>query len=308
VTLNFHYMRKIKMKSMTGFAQRRFEFNNLSFNIIIKSLNHRFLDISFKGTGINPTTEKLIKDIVRSRVFRGKIEIMFDIFDSDKRKCNIHFNDRLSTEILDELLPFMKRYKKKIDLSLDALLKIPMIFHLDYLPENYTQEEKDEIQRSIEMVFADFLKSREQEGMSILANITKSIEEIEHRLVFIEEESAKVEKELFLKYKEKISKYLKEFEHEVEERRILQEAAILADKGCINEEINRLSTHTKRLKELLADDTVEVKGREADFLAQEMQRETHTIASKTNSMEVHEHILHIRRAIEKIKQQVQNVE
>jgi uncharacterized protein (TIGR00255 family) len=293
---------------MTGFAQRRFEFNNLSLHIIIKSLNHRFLDINFKGTGINPTTEKLIKNIVRDRVFRGKIEVMFDIFDSDQRKCNIHFNDRLSTEILDELLPFMKRYKNKLGLSLDALLKIPMIFHLDYLPENYTQEEKDEIQRSIELVFDDFLKSRELEGKSILANITKSIEEIDHRLVFVEKEADKVEKELFLKFKEKISKYLKEYEHDVEERRILQEAAILAEKSCVNEEINRLATHSKRLKELLADDTAEVKGREADFLAQEMQRETHTIASKTNSMEVHEHILHIRRAIEKIKQQVQNVE
>lgn len=296
------------MKSMTGFAQRRFEFNNLSFNIIIKSLNHRFLDISFKGTGINPTTEKLIKDIFRNRVFRGKIEIMFDIFDSDQRKCNIHFNDRLSTEILDELMPFMKRYKNKIGLSLDALLKIPMIFHLDYLPENYTQEEKDEIKRSIEMVFDDFLKSRDQEGKSILVNIKKSIEEIEHHLASVEKEADKVEKELFLKFKEKISKYLKEYEHDVEERRILQEAAILAEKSCVNEEINRLAIHSKRLKDLLVDDTVEVKGREADFLAQEMQRETHTIASKTNSMEVHEHILYIRREIEKIKQQVQNVE
>jgi uncharacterized protein (TIGR00255 family) len=296
------------MKSMTGFAQRRFEFNNLSLHIIIKSLNHRFLDISFKGTGVNPTTEKLIKDISRNRVFRGKLEVMFDIFDSGQRKCNIHFNDRLSWEILDKLLPFKKRYKNKIGLSLDALLKIPMIFHLDYLAENYTQEEKDEIQRSLESVFADFLKSREQEGKSIAENIGKSIEEIENRLGFVEKEASQVENELFLKFKEKIEKYLKEFEHEVEERRILQEAAILAEKSCVNEEINRLATHARRLKDLLADETVEVKGREADFLAQEMQREAHTIASKTNSMEVHEHVLHIRRAIEKIKQQVQNVE
>lgn len=296
------------MKSMTGFAQRRFEFNNLSLHIIIKSLNHRFLDISFKGTGINSTTEKLVKDIARNRVFRGKLEIMIDIFDADQRKCDIHFNDRLSWEILDKLLPFKKRYKNKIGLSLDALLKIPMIFHLDYLAENYTQEEKDEIQRSLESVFADFLKSREQEGKSIAENIGKSIEEIEHRLGFVEKEADQVENELFLKFKEKIEKYLKEFEHEVEERRILQEAAILAEKSCVNEEINRLATHARRLKDLLADETLEVKGREADFLAQEMQREAHTIASKTNSMEVHEHILHIRRAIEKIKQQVQNVE
>jgi len=296
------------MKSMTGFAQRRFVFNGLSLHIIIKSLNHRFLDISFKGTGINPTTEKLIKDIARNRVFRGKLEVMFDIFDSDQRKCDIHFNDRLSWEILDKLLPFKKRYKNKIGLSLDALLKIPMIFHLDYLAENYTQEEKDEIQRSLESVFADFLKSREQEGKSIAENIGKSIEEIEHRLGFVEKEADQVENELFLKFKEKIEKYLKEFEHEVEERRILQEAAILAEKSCVNEEINRLATHARRLKDLLVDETLEVKGREADFLAQEMQREAHTIASKTNSMKVHEHVLHIRRAIEKIKQQVQNVE
>lgn len=293
---------------MTGFAQRRFEFNSISLHIIIKSLNHRFLDIGFKGTGINSTTEKLIKDIARNRVFRGKLEVMIDIFDSDQRKCNIHFNDRLSWEILDKLLPFKKRYKNKIGLSLDALLKIPMIFHLDYLAENYTREEKDEIQRSLESVFADFLKSREQEGKSIADNIGKSIEEIEYRLRFVEKEADQVENELFLKFKEKIEKYLKEFEHEVEERRILQEAAILAEKSCVNEEINRLATHAGRLKDLLADETVEVKGREADFLAQEMQREAHTIASKTNSMEVHEHIVHIRRAIEKIKQQVQNVE
>lgn len=299
---------RINMKSMTGFAQRRFDFNNLSLHIIVKSLNHRFLDISFKGTGINPTTEKLIKDIVRNRVFRGKLEIMFDIFDLDQRKCNIHFNDRLSSEVLDELLPFLKRYKNKIGLSLDSLLKIPMIFHLDYLPENYTEEERNVIQRSIELVFDDFLKSREQEGMSIADNIGKSIEEIEQRLGFVEKEANKIENELFLKFKERISKYLKEYEQEVEERRILQEAAILAEKSCVNEEINRLATHAKRLKDLLEDNTVEVKGREADFLAQEMQREAHTIASKTNSMEVHEHILHIRRAIEKIKQQVQNVE
>jgi uncharacterized protein (TIGR00255 family) len=88
----------------------------------------------------------------------------------------------------------------------------------------------------------------------------------------------------------------------------VQEAAILAEKSCINEEISRIGTHNKRLRELLTDNAIETKGREADFLAQEMQRETHTIASKTTSMEVHKHVLNIRREIEKIKQQVQNVE
>jgi uncharacterized protein (TIGR00255 family) len=296
------------MKSMTGFAQRRFEFNDISLNIIFKSLNHRFLDMSFKGTGFNAVTEKLVKEIVKNRVFRGKLEVVIDLFAANQRKCDIHFNEQLSGAILDRLLSFKKRYKDKIGLSLDSLLKIPVIFHLDYLPENYTEDEIEAMRGFIEVVFSDFLKSREQEGVSISTNLAVSLEEIERNLGFIEKEAEQVEKELFLKFKEKISRYLRETEYEVEERRILQEAAILAEKGCISEEMNRLGTHARRLRELLADDTVEVKGREADFLAQEMQRETHTIASKTVSMKIHGHILQVRRAIEKIKQQVQNVE
>lgn len=291
---------------MTGFAQGRFEFNNISINIIFKSLNHRFLDIVFKGTGISPATEKLIKGMVKNKVFRGKIEIAFDLFDSNQRKCNIHFNEQLSSEILDELLFFKKRYREKITLSLDSLLKIPMIFHLDYLPDNFNEQEKNEIQQSLESVFYEFLKSREAEGQAILKDLQASIEKINKDLAVIEKEADKVEKELFLKFKEKITRYLKEYE--IDDKRILQEAAILAEKSCINEEITRLGTHNKRLKELLTDDSIEIKGREADFLAQEMQRETHTIASKITSLDIHKHVLSTRREIEKIKQQVQNVE
>jgi len=296
------------MKSMTGFSQGRFENDNFSINIIFKSLNHRFLDIGFKGTGINPTTEKLIKEVLKNRIYRGKIEIVFDLFDSNHRKTKIHFNHQLLGDILDQLIPFKKKYKKHVNLSMDSLLKIPMIFHLDYLTENYSPEELEKIRELVESVFNDFLKSRELEGKSIAANILKDLDEIQHYLALVEKETEKIEKELFIKYREKLARYLKEFEHDIEERRIIQEAALLAEKSCINEEINRLITHTKRFKLLVNDENLEVKGREADFLAQEMQRETHTIASKTNSMDVHEHILQIRRAIEKIKQQVQNVE
>jgi uncharacterized protein (TIGR00255 family) len=294
------------MKSMTGFAQGRFEDNNISISIIFKSVNHRFLDINFKGTGINPTTEKLIKETVKNKVFRGKLEVIFDLFAANERKCNIHFNEQLSSEILDELLYFKKRYKERISLSLDSLLRIPMLFHLDYVPDNYNEEETERIKHTVGKVFAEFLHSREQEGRAILNDLSESIEKIGIILALVEKEAEAVEKEIFFKFKEKIARYLGEYE--IDERRIIQEAAILAEKSCINEEINRIAAHNKRLKELLADGAVEVKGREADFLAQEMQRETHTIASKTTSMEVHKHVLDIRREIEKIKQQVQNVE
>jgi uncharacterized protein (TIGR00255 family) len=294
------------MKSMTGFAQGRFVYDNLSLNIIFKSLNHRFLDISFKGAGINTVTEKLIKEILKTRVFRGKLEIVLDIFDTNERKCDVHFNERLTSEILDDLLFFKQRYKDKVTLSMDALLRIPMIFRLDYMADDYTEPELALIKDSLEKVFNEFLLSRQQEGKAILNDLLDSIDKIDTILEQIGEESDKMEKELFLKFKEKIAKYVKDYE--IDERRIAQEAAILAEKSCINEEVNRLATHNKRLKELLIDEKMEIKGREADFLAQEMQRETHTIASKTTSMEVHKHVLNIRREIEKIKQQAQNVE
>jgi uncharacterized protein (TIGR00255 family) len=261
--------------------------------------------MSFKGTGVNQTTEKLLKEIIKSQVYRGKIEVVFDLFDANERTCNIQFNERLSSEILDELLHFKKRYKE-VSLSMDALLRIPMIFRLDYQPDNFNPYEKEEIRKFMESVYEEFLQSRDDEGRAIQADLLGCIGKIEGELKFLENEAGKLEQELFVKFKEKMAKFLREYE--IDDRRILQEAAILAEKSCVNEEINRLGTHTKRLKDLLQDEELEIKGREADFLAQEMQRETHTIASKTTSMEVHQHVLNVRREVEKIKQQVQNVE
>lgn len=291
---------------MTGFAQGRFEFNNMSLHVLFRSWNHRFLDIGFRGTGITPESEKLIKGVIKNKVFRGKIEIVFDLFQTDQNKYDIQLNDRLLTDVLDELLYFKKKYKERIALSMDALLKIPMIFRLDYVDDHFDERDAADIRESVQKVFTEFLASREEEGKAILKDLQGCIKSIEGTLKRIKKESDLLEKSIFTKYKEKISKYLEDIE--VDERRVVQEAAILAEKSCINEEIHRLDTHTRRLKDLVKNGKMESKGREADFLAQEMLRETHTIASKTASMEIHEQVMEIRREIEKIKQQVQNVE
>jgi uncharacterized protein (TIGR00255 family) len=297
---------RIKMKSMTGYAQGRFEFNDISLHISFRSWNHRFLDINFKGIGTTPETEKLTRDVIKDKIFRGKIEIIFDLFQSDQSKYNIQLNDRLLTDILDELLYFKRKYKEKVGLSMDALLKIPMIFRLDYMEDRFDERDTAEIKKNIKKVFEEFLESREEEGEAIRKDLQGSIKKIEATLTLIKKEADHLEKNIFKKYKEKISKYLEGFE--IDERRIAQEAAILAEKSCISEEIQRLETHTKRLNVLFNNSKMEAIGREADFLSQEMMRETHTMASKTTSMETHEQVLEIRREIEKIKQQVQNVE
>jgi len=140
------------MKSMTGFAQGRFDFIDSSTNVSFKSVNHRFLDINFKGAGITPASEKLIKEIIKDKVFRGKIDINFDIFEKNQKKWNIQFNEYLLEEILDKIVHFNEKYKGSLNLSIDSFLKIPMIFRLDYIFENFSDENNENIKNSVEKV------------------------------------------------------------------------------------------------------------------------------------------------------------
>ncbi len=294
------------MKSMTGFSQGRFEFDNISLNIIIKSLNHRFLDISIKGTGVTPITDKIIRKIIKNNIIRGKIEIVFDLFESDPKNWDVQFNDYLLEEILNKVLRFKKKYKESLTLSLESFLKIPSIFYLDQKYDEFSIEKKDAISNSINTVLSGLIKSREEEGLFIQTDLLNSIDIIITNISIIESIQDEIEANFFNKYKEKIKRFLSDTE--IDERRVTQEAAIAADRICIKEEIQRIRTHSIRLKELIINKNIKAKGRESDFLAQEMQRETHTISAKTGSMDIHNNVLIIRREIEKIKQQVQNIE
>ncbi|MCK4835372.1 MAG: DUF1732 domain-containing protein [Candidatus Aminicenantes bacterium] len=294
------------MKSMTGFAQGRCSGDNFSMFLSFKSLNHRFLDINFKGTGISPQFEKLIKELFRDKIFRGKIEINFNLFESNPKKWDIQFNESLLDEILKKVLSVKAKHGENVHLSLDSMLRFPMIFHLDYIFDNFEPKKSREIRATIKTVFYQFLQNRITEGECIFTDLMTSIQNISENMKSVEKEAKKLEKENFIKYKEKILRFLKGVE--IDEKRIAQEAAITAEKYCIIEEINRLKAHHKRIRQLAGNKKVPTKGRELDFLCQEMQRETYTIASKINSMTIHDRILLIRREIEKMRQQIQNVE
>jgi uncharacterized protein (TIGR00255 family) len=294
------------MKSMTGFAQGRFDFNDFSLFISFKSYNNRYLEIYFKGNGISAVSEKIIKEMFKEKLQRGKIEIVFDLFQNNQKNWDIKLNTALLEEIISKIMPLQAKFGQSLSLSLDALLKLPMIFHLDYNLDRLSQKDQADIKKSIAKVFKDFLTSRNQEGMFIGKDLLDSIALIENHIKIIGSKEKAFEKDMFQNYRNKIAKYVKGLH--IDEKRIAQEAAISAEKTSIAEEINRLKTHSQRLKNLLKDKKCDTVGREADFLSQEMQRETHTIAAKTNCLDIHQHILIIRREIEKIRQQVQNIE
>ena len=294
------------MKSMTGFAQGRFDFKDFSLFVSFKSYNNRYLEINFKGNGISAASEKLIKELIKEKLQRGKIEIVFDLFLNNQKNWNIQLNRPLLEEIISLVMPLKEKFGPDLSISLDSLLKLPMIFHLDYNLDRLSQKDQADIKKSIAKVLADFLSSRSQEGLFIGKDLLRSMALIEKHVKTIAAQEKDFEKDMFADYRKKIAKYVNGLH--IDEKRIAQEAAISAEKTSIAEEINRLKTHCQRLKTLLKDAQCDTIGREADFLSQEMQRETHTIAAKTNCLDIHQHILIVRREIEKIRQQVQNIE
>ena len=294
------------MKSMTGFAQGRFELPGFSCEISFKSLNHRFLDFHFKGNGISQEFERIIKDLIRGAVYRGKIEVTFDMISRDPEMLKVHLNEPVISEVISRVADLKDRHKLDVGFSLDSLLRIPMIFHLDYGFENLDKKTQESVKQSISEVFTKFMDSRSAEGAYTHKELLASIGIIKDNVSLLEQHAEAIENESVETYRQRIERFVKDYV--VDEKRILQEAAILAEKNCVAEEINRLQAHIDRLTKLLSDKKVHSKGREADFLTQEMVRETHTIAAKTDSLDIHECVILVRREIEKIKQQVQNVE
>ncbi len=249
-------------------------------------------------------SEKYIRELWKGKLQRGKIEIVLDLFPEGPAQWDIRLNTPLLEEVMKRLAPLQEKYGQ--GQPLDSLLKLPMLFRLDHDPERLGTKEQAAVRRAIARVFAAFLESRRQEGLCIRRDLLAGITLIADLIKALRALEKECEKDVFLSYRKKIARFLKDLP--IDEKRIVQEAAISADKASIAEEVNRLQTHAQRLKRLLLEKGIVARGKEADFLTQEMQRETHTIAAKTGSMEIHQQILLIRREIEKIRQQVQNIE
>lgn len=289
---------------MTGYAQGRFTFERFSLFLSIKSLNHRYLEIAVKGSGLSAEIEKIFKQLITGRVHRGKLEVSFNLFENDPGNWDIQLNEKLLDAIVSRFADFQQRHPG-LQMSLDSFLRIPMVFHLETTNDTLAADMRQQISSVMEEVIDRYQACRQEEGRLIAQEIGRCLDAIAGYLELIARQAREVEEGLLQHYRDRIRLLLGEID--VEERRIVQEAAIAADRSCIAEELSRLTAHRDRMVQLCGEES-EFIGREADFLAQEMLRETHTIAAKTSSLDIHRTVLLIRRQVEKIKQQVQNVE
>lgn len=288
--------------SMTGFGKDVFSNENFTLEIEIKSLNSRFLDLMVRLPKELNQHEFFIRDIVKSRLIRGKISV----------SVNLSFNSSTNDEILlnePELLKsvnFLQQIKKSINSEEELTLSQILLFKESLFEQSEKEMEFDVeiLSQSISKALDNLIRMRGEEGSQLKNDLENRISNIESLLKQIEDLAKNSTKEYFTKFKEKAKKLYDEFVDD--EERFLIELGILSEKHDVTEECTRLNSHIKLFNESL-EKPLDV-GRKLNFICQEMNREVNTINSKSISSEISHLGINIKEELEKIREQVQNIE
>jgi uncharacterized protein (TIGR00255 family) len=292
------------MKSMTGFGRGAVNESNFSVTVELKTVNNRFLDIGLRLSNEMQSIEGEIKRLISGRLSRGRVDVNLQYERTDE------INYELNRPMITGYLAAMKKMQDEFGLSgepdLNVIAKLPnvMVAKKDEISEAFTFGAAAAVTMAIE----ELEKMRLSEGEMLKTELASRLDSIERHLPRIESESGSISEEYRQRLTKRIGEMLSKSESQIEidQGRLAQEIAYLSDRSDISEEIARLKTHIEHFRTIM-DEEREV-GKRLDFLTQELNREANTITSKTNNMIVKESALAIKSEIEKIREQVQNVE
>ena len=292
------------MKSMTGFGRGQVSNENFEVSVEIKTVNNRFLDLNLRIAPELQTLEADLKRAISARLSRGRIDVLLQY----ERTEELVYE--LNRPLIAGYLAAMKTMQKEFSLTgepdLNVIARLPNA--LQPKKEDLSLEFAEAIKSALENALDELEKMREAEGESLKTELFFRLTEIENRLPQIESESETVAEEFRVRLMKKLNDFLAKSDSQIEidGARLAQEVAYLADRSDISEEITRLKSHIEHFR-AIAEDEKDV-GKRLDFLTQELNREANTIASKTNNLIVKESALAIKSDIEKIREQIQNVE
>jgi uncharacterized protein (TIGR00255 family) len=295
----------IKMvRSMTGFGRGMTrEGTSRSFIIEIKSVNHRYFDLNIKIPRNLLSLENKIRETIKAKINRGKVDVFINqsIYENDD--VEVYFNEKLADSYLACLKKIKDRYEVIDDISVSLIAKFPDVITAEKKEENL-EEIWSNLREPLNEAIDSLIKMRENEGTKLREDIIVKCTAIGELVSQIEEKSPLVVED----YKNKLNSRIAELLNtsEVDETRIAMEVALFADKAAIDEEIVRLKSHIAQLKQTLDKD--EPIGRKLDFIVQEMNRETNTISSKANDLGILNLTINVKNYIEKIREQIQNIE
>ena len=293
------------IKSMTGFGRSEYSDGKRNITCEIKSVNHRYSDITVKMPRRYSFAEDKIKQAVKSKLARGKVDVSINVENVTENDVVIKLNQLAAKQYYDNLKELKETFDLSGDIDLELLATMPDV--LKAVPDVDDEEELTKaILIPVAEASANLEKMRAIEGARLADDLINKGETIKSILDQIEERSPLVVKDYMEKLRARIAELL-DGAAEIPEDRILTEAAIFADKCAIDEEITRLNSHLLQLKSILTGSESTV-GKKLDFLVQEMNREANTIGSKANDITITNHMLNIKAEIEKIREQVQNIE
>ena len=288
---------------MTGFAERNFASPSLRLKISIKTLNHRFLEWSYKGVPLGEAESRL-RAVCQKRIRRGRVEVYLDLVSLSPESWNFTLNDGLLEKILASLDRVSRRTGRRLDISLDSLFRVPQLVEVNR--KALGPKETAFLERSFSRTLDDVLELRRREGRDTARQLRIHIASIRR---FVSRIEAQFRRQPAL-LKAKIKKRLSDLNGgaPVSEGKLAEEASFLAQRYDLAEEIGRLKTHLDSFEAFLSPKVGEPVGRQLDFLAQELNREANTLASKSQDILITRESLAVKNELESMRQHVQNIE
>jgi uncharacterized protein (TIGR00255 family) len=291
------------ISSMTGFGRAQISRDGIDVSVEIKSLNNRFLEINLKLPAIVQPKEFEIKELIRRRISRGKITVTIDFKVNPSVQSPIKVNFDFVGAYVKALRELKRKFKVKGEIKLEHLLSLPNIFDVNSF--DISEEQWEILKEGIEKALENLIESRCKEGEQLAEDIEKRVKMISEKVDLIQKLSEENLRERQKKLREKVHEIFSDVEFD--RNRLEAELLILADKLDVTEECIRLKSHVNVFLEVMKSDDVAV-GKRLNFILQEMLREATTIGAKTDDVEVTYLVVGIKEEIEKIREQLQNVE
>ena len=291
------------IRSMTGFG--RFEAVTPEHKITaeMKAVNHRYLDLSIKMPKKFNYFEAGIRSLLKNYIQRGKVDIFISDEDYTEEKLCLKYNGTLASEYMDYFVKMQRQFGIDNDVKVSMLAQMPEVLSMEQVPEDEEQIWQL-LAKAVEEAARKFVDSRIQEGEQLKADLLGKLDYMESLVEFIEGRFPLVLAEYRSRLEDKVKELLEN--SLIDENRIVAEVTLYADKICVDEELVRLRSHMEATrKELNAGGSV---GRKLDFIAQEMNREANTILSKSGDLEITDKAIALKTEIEKVREQIQNIE
>lgn len=292
------------IKSMTGFGRCEAADEERKFTVEMKGVNHRYLDANIRMPKKLNFFESAIRSLLKESVHRGKVDIFITYEDFSESQVSLKYNETLAAEYLEKFKMMEEKFSLENDIRVSTLSRYPEVLTME---EKMDDEEElwKGLKKALDGAIAQFVQTRTVEGENLKKDLIAKLDGMLELVGQIEERAPKI----IAEYREKLEGKVKELleDTQIDEGRIASEIVIFADKICTDEEVVRLRSHVEHMKVTLQSDDSGI-GRKLDFIAQEMNREANTILSKANDLETSNIGIELKTEIEKVREQIQNIE